>query len=212
MLKFIVKKPFGKYALTVVVTDVFGATAELEIPFEYFKNDPPVVSKEFEKVYSPVNKAYTINLNKHFTDPEGAKMTFTAKSLKESAVSAMVDGNMLSVKPTNMGMGSVEVTATDIEGESVTAQLNVQGVKDDIVYVIYPVPVKKMLNVRLSNEVNQANLSVRTTTGSLVLEKVVSVKDDNRLVVLDLSDVSGGTYVLHAEANGKKFKQTFIKY
>ncbi len=211
-LKFRVEKPFGKYTLKVVVTDVFGATSEIEIPFEYYKNEPPVVSKEFEKLYAPVNKAYTIDLNKHFTDPEGAKMTFTAKSLTADAVSVKVDGNVLSITPTKLGMGSVEVTAKDVEGEVVTTQLNLQGVKDDIVYVIYPVPVRKMLNVRLANDVNQANLSVRTTTGAVVLEKAVSVNEGNRLVVLNLSDLPGGTYVLHAEANGKKFKQTFVKY
>ncbi len=211
LLSFSVEEPLGKYSLKVTVKDVFNAAAEIEIPFEYYRDEPPVLSKEFGKVYAPVNKVYTIDLNKHFTDPEGKKMTFTATS-SASAVGVNVNDNILSIKPTRFGMGSIEVIAKDAADKTAKATFELQVVNDELVYLMYPVPVRKMLNVLLSNEVNSATLKVRTLTGKIVLEKNVKVSDGNRKVALNLSKVSGGTYVLVAEANGETFEKTFVKY
>ncbi len=211
LLKFRVSGGYGKFSLKVAVRDVFNASAEIEIPFEYYKNEPPVLSKEFEKGYAPVGKAYTIDLNEHFTDPEGEKMIFTAQKISGS-FNVTVNDNMLSVTPGKLGIGTIEITAKDSEGETVKGTLDLQAVNDNIVYLVYPIPVTKILNVRLSNEVNNAKLTVRTLTGSVVYEKDVTVRNNKRLVALNLGKVSGGTYVLYAEANGETYKQTFIKY
>ncbi len=211
LLKFRVTEPYGKYSLKVSVRDVFDATAEIEIPFEYYKNEPPVLSKKFNKMFAPINKVYTIDLNKHFTDPEGLKMIFTAQALSGN-VDATVKDNILSINPKKFGEETIKIVATDAGGETANATLDLQVVKDDIVYLVYPIPVKKHLYVQLANDVDSAKLRIRTTTGSSVLEKEVNVSENNRLVVLNLSDLSGGTYVLYAEANGKTFQQSFIKY
>ncbi len=211
LLKFRVSGEYGKFSLKVAVRDIFDASAEIEIPFEYYKNEPPVLSKNFEKIYTPVGKTYTIDLNNHFTDPEGEKMIFTAQTISGS-FNATVNDNILSITPSKLGNGTIEITAKDSEGETVKGTLNLQAVNDNIVYLAYPVPVNKILNVRLSNEVNNAKLTVRTLTGKAVYEKDVTVSNNNRLVTLNLGKVSGGTYVLYAEANGKTYKQTFIKY
>ncbi len=211
LLKFRVVGELGKFSLRVVVSDIYDGVAEMEIPFEYYQDEPPVVSKEIDKVYAPINKAYTIDLNKHFSDPENLKLTYTAKSKRGSA-KATINDNILSITPNRFGQGKVEVTATDKGGNTVSTTFEYQAVKDDIVYIVYPIPVKKILNVRLSNEVNTAKLSIRTVTGKSVLDKKVNVNSKNRLVKLNLSDLSGGTFVLYAEANGKTYKQTFVKY
>lgn len=211
MLKFRVKEPLGKYSLKITVVDNFGAATEIEIPFEYYKNEPPKVSKKIEKVYAPIKKVYTIDLNQHFSDPDGSKLTYTVKVLGETAKVEVVD-NMLTIHPEKYGIGSIQIVATDVDGAKVKTNFEVQTVNDDIVYIMYPVPVKKILHVRLSNEVSSAKLKIRTASNSLILEKEVSVKDGNRMIDLDLSDVAGGTYVLYVEANGKTFKQSFIKY
>ena len=84
--------------------------------------------------------------------------------------------------------------------------------KDELVYVIYPVPVSKVLNVRLSDAVQDAELSIYTSTGTKVYEKSISADTpEQRLIQLDLSKLSGGTYVLYADADGKTFRQLFIK-
>lgn len=211
ILDFRVINPLGKYTLKVIVTDPFGATGEIEVPFEYYKNEPPKLVKKFEKMYIPINKPCQIDLSKHFTDKEEKPITYTVKS-GTAILKTAVSNNILTITTQKLGLGNIEIIATDAENAKTKTSIMVQSVKDDIIYVIYPIPVKKILNVRLSNEVNKATLTIRTVTGSSVLEKQVNINADNRLVTLDVSDLSGGTYVLYAEANGKTFQQSFIKY
>ncbi len=212
IIDFRVVKPLGKFSLQVVVTDELGAKTMVDVPFEYYKNNPPVLVKELPKLYAPVGKKQVIDLSKFIKDPEGDKLIYTAQSLTNAILGVTLEGSKLSIDPLKLGLGSIEITATDVNGASITTPILLQVVKDDIVYMAYPIPVKRHLNVVLSNEVNRAKLQVRTLTGSLVYEKNVVVKNDNRVVALDLKEVSGGTYVLYVEANNKTYKQTFIKY
>ncbi len=211
-LEFRAIEPFGRYKLKVIVKDIFGAKAEIRIPFEYYQNQAPIMVKPLEKVYTPQGKIYSINLSDFFQDPEETKLTYTAKSLNGSILGVEVKGDMLTINPLKLGLGAIDVTVTDEAGATTYATITVQVVNDNIVYVAYPIPVDKMLNVRLSNDVNKAKLTVRSTTGASVFEKEVTVTNDNRLVVLNLSNLSAGAYVLYAEANGKTFKQSFVKY
>ncbi len=211
LLRFRVSGPLGKYSLKVKVKDNFRATAEIEIPFEYYEDKPPVVTQKFDKVFTPIKKATEIDLSKHFKDPEGKELTYTVKVLNGSASSEVKD-NMLVITPSKYGEGQVKITATDEGGQEISTKLDFQVVNDAIVYLVYPVPVTKILNVQLSDKVNKANLKVLTPTGKVVLEKSVKNMGSNRKVILNLSKVSGGTYVLQAEANGETFKQSFVKY
>ncbi len=212
IFKFRVVNPTGKYSFKVIVKDIFNAKAEIEIPFEYYKNEPPVLETAFPKIYAPKQKKYKLDLAKYFKDPEGKKITFTAKSLTNSVLGASIEGNTLTINPLKLGVGSVSISAIDAEGAETTTTLNLQVVNDGIVYLIYPVPVKKNLNVQLGNDVTTAKLTIRSYTGRVAFKKNVTVQNENRHIILNLSELSGGTYTLVAEANGKKFEQAFIKY
>ncbi len=211
LFKFRVEKPLGKHSFKVTVRDIFRASTEIEIPFEYYKNAPPVLSHSFKKIYAPINKVHSIDLNKYFNDPEGEKLTFSVKS-STTFIATRVKENILEINPSKIGMANIKVTAKDIEGAEFSTILPLQSVNDAIVYLMYPIPVEKILNIQLSNEVNKANLIVRTVAGKRVLEKNISVVANNRHITLNLSKFSGGTYVLEVEANGEKFEQTFVKY
>ncbi len=210
--KFNAVDPMGKFNIKLVVSDIYNTKAELDIPFEFYKNEAPKLVKEFKKFYAPLNKVKTIDLSKYFVDKEGQKITYTLKVGNEKVVDAAVAGNTLTINAKGIGYTMIRITATDIEGASVKSNIKLQVVNDDIVYIAYPVPVKRNLNVRLSDEVTNVKLSIRTLTGNTVLSRSYVVTEGNRLVTLNMENISGGTYVLYAEANGKTYKQTFIKY
>ncbi len=209
---FKTKSPMGKHSLTLVVKDVFGASDEIKIAFEYYKNKPPVVNKEFNKIYLPLNNTKTINLNDYVTDPEGYLLTFTIDA--SSILDTSINKGQLTINSTGIGQATIDIVAKDSAGEKVEMSMQVQVVKgDDIVYIIYPVPVTKILNVQLSNEVSSAELQVRTNIGKIVLEKKMKISnDDARQVKLNLSKFSGGTYTLVVKSGGKTFEQQFVKY
>lgn len=212
-LKFKAIAPIGQHKVSVRVADIFDASATMEIPFEIYENHPPKLAKEFAKVFIPVNKNdYTLNLAEYFKDEDGHAMTFTARSLDPSTAGVTLKDGKLTLDPSRVGLVSIEVAATDTQDSKTHATFQLQIVKDELVYIMYPVPVTKILNVRLSDTVENATLSIRTATGTQVYRQdITATTPEQRMVQLDLSKLAGGSYMLHVEANGKAFKQSFIK-
>lgn len=204
--------PIGKYSVNVMVKDKYGATSTLEVPFEVYENNPPKLLKEFSKLYIPLTKTSTINLSEYFKDPEGHTVNYEIKSLNSNIINASIKNEILTLTPSAIGNGYIEVTASDKYGAKTRSMIPIQVVKDDLVYVLYPVPVKDVLNVRLSNDVTSAKIEVRTSTGNRVMGQDVNVSnDEQRLVKMDVSKLTPGSYLLHVKANGKTFNQSFIK-
>lgn len=205
--------PPGKHSVKIEVSDIFNASASLEIPFEIYENHPPGLIKEFQKIFIPVTKSdYSINLSEYFSDKDGHEITYSVRPSDASVLGASLQGGKLTFNPLRLGVASLEITATDSQNAYKRTTVQVQIVKDELVYVIYPVPVSKVLNVRLSDAVQDAELSIYTSTGTKVYEKSISADTpEQRLIQLDLSKLSGGTYVLYADADGKTFRQLFIK-
>ncbi len=213
MLKFKAIAPMGKHSVKIEVSDIFNSSALLEIPFEIYENHPPKLIKEFHKIFIPVTKSdYSINLSEYFSDEDGHEITYSVRQSDASILGASLQGDKLTFNPLRLGIASLEITATDTQNSRKRATVQVQIVKDELVYVIYPVPATKVLNVRLSDAVEDVELSIYTTTGTKVYEKSLTANTpEQRLIQLDLSKLSGGTYVLYANANGKTFRQSFIK-
>lgn len=212
-LKFRALAPVGKYKLTVRVADIFNAEATVEVPFEVYENHPPKLLKEFGKLFIPVNKGdYTLNLAEYFEDEDGHAITYTVRSSNPSVSGATIKDGKLSFNPARMGLTTIEIAATDSQEAVTRANFQIQVVKDELVYIMYPVPVKTVLNVRLNDEVQKAVVTIRTTTGAQVYRKDVTASNsEQRLLQLDLSKLAGGSYILYAEANGKTYKQSFVK-
>ena len=213
VLKFLAIAPVGKYKLSIRVADIFDAAATIDIPFEIYENHPPKQVKEFEKIFIPSNRAdYSINLSEYFTDEDGHTITYTARSADPSTMGVTLSGDKLMLNPARLGLVTIQVKATDSQDASVLATITLQVVEDGLVYIVYPIPATKVLNARLSDEVQNATISIRTSTGTQVLQQNVAAStSEQRLVQLDISKISGGTYILHVEANGKTFKKSFIK-
>ncbi len=205
--------PVGKYKFTVTVSDIYDATSTMEIEYEIYENHPPKLVNEFTKMFVPITKKdMSINLNEYFKDEDGHAIKYEVKSLNLNIVTGDVKDGSLNIDPASMGIGYIEVTAMDNFGGKTRAMIPVQVVKDGVVYVVYPIPVKDVLNVRLGNDVTSAIIEVRTSTGNRVTNQNVTVSsDEQRLVKVNVSNLTPGSYILHVKANGKDFNQAFIK-
>lgn len=213
LVTFRVVAPVGEHTLTVSVADIFGTAANIEIPFEIYENLPPKLVKPFTKAFVAVNtNNYTVDLSEYFTDENEDAITYTAHSHNPSVAEASIQNNILMIKTLSIGTAAIDVTAKDEYDATVKTTFQFQVAKDELVYTVYPVPAKDVLNVRLSNEIQSATLTIRTTTGSQVHKQKISASSpEQRLIQLNLSKLPGGTYVLYVEANGKTYKQSFIK-
>lgn len=203
----------GKHAVTIHVSDIFGAAATAEIPFEIYKNTPPKQAKEFISMFIPIGKTdRQIDLAEYFTDEDGHELTYTANSSNSSALGVTLEGSVLKFNPLNESPVLVNVTAADKFNAKATSTIQTYIVKDELVYIVYPIPASKVLHVRLSDEVSSANISILSAVGQKVLSQNTTVSDENRMVDLDISKLAGGNYMLLVEANGKTFKKTFVKH
>ena len=203
----------GAYHVTLVVSDKFGAST-LEIPFTVVgANQAPVLSAQQPKVFLPMGKEdFSLTLAQYFSDPEGDALQYEVRSTVPQVATAVIADGKLTAKGLKMGTTHIEVTARDSFGAKTRLNFDLQVVKDDIVYVVYPVPVAKDLNIRLSDEVYSAQITILSPMGAQKMRRFVKVREDeDRQVVLNVSELEIGSYVLEVTANGKVFKQNIIK-
>ncbi len=203
----------GKYQTIITVSDVFLASTSIKIPFEVYKNNPPQQIKEFEKQFIPVTKKdFSINLLEYFNDPDGQVLKYTITQSGTSVATASISENTLKISANAIGNTSFIITASDSQNAKVSATVNVQIVKEGLVYIVYPIPATTVLNVRLSDEVESATITIYTTTGTQVLKQIVNTKESGtHLLAMDIAKLAPSTYVLQVVSGGKTYKQNFIK-
>lgn len=203
----------GSYKVTIKVTDELGASSQLEIPFVIYHNVAPQQTKEFVKSFLPIGRGIlNYKLKEYFSDADGDMLQYAVRTVGSSTVEATIDDEgMLIIKGQKLGLSVIEVSATDPKGKSAKAMIKVEVVKDEIVHLVYPTPVTTTLNIRLADRLRSATLRVFTPTGAEVLTHEVTLPQGNQIAQLDVRSLSTGTYILHAEAEGKTFRQSFIK-
>ncbi|KGN99221.1 hypothetical protein HR11_02725 [Porphyromonas macacae] len=214
LLEFKAVSAVGKYTLTVSVCNAFSDVTEMDIPFEVYRNQAPALTRDPGRLFVTVNtvNGIELDLSKYFEDKDGDKISYTVHEFTPSVAKAVVNGNVLTVKPVKTGIASFELTATDESGAHTTHIIPAQVVEDKLVYAIYPVPTVKVLHVRLSDKVNRATVSILTPTGTRIKRQEVSIETpEQRHLQLDVSKLAGGTYFLQVEAQSQTDKQPFVK-
>lgn len=208
-----VMAPVGKHSVRIRVSDIFGESASINIPFEIYRNTPPERVKEFKPLYIPMGKSGNeIDLSEYFSDGDGDEIRFTAKVFDPSVLSVKLDGSVLSFNPHRTKKITIIVEASDKFGARTSAHIQVHVVKDELVYSLFPVPAERELYLRLSDEITTARISVLSSIGQKLMHRNVNVTDENRLIRIDVSMLAGGNYILEVEANGKICKKSFVKY
>lgn len=210
-LKFTASNDYGKYSLNIEVTDELMASTSIKVDYEIYENHPPKLVKEFEKLFVPLKKNVVLNLADYFADEDNQPLTYKLERAGSSNAKVTIDNGQLTITPLKAGSTQATVSASDPHGKNIRATIDAIIVSNDLVYVAYPIPATKVLNVRLSDEVKNASITVLTTTGNQVLKRDVDVSNGNRLIALNVSNLAPATYILNVKSNGNVFKQTFIK-
>jgi peptidase families S8 and S53 len=78
------------------------------------------------------------------------------------------------------------------------------------VYAVYPIPVRRDINVLLNPEVKQTELVISSTVGERMM-KTTLVPDKNNVATLNLSQLNPGTYKLTVHTSKGNHTQMFIK-
>ena len=125
--------PRAEGSTTVVITaiDTRGGRGTTNLAVTVLGNSPPVISTPINTVeLRPNAVAPPIDLTRHFSDPDGDTLTFSALSQQPNIATATVDGSSLNIRARNRGLTRVTVTATDPDGESVQTTFQVAVLND----------------------------------------------------------------------------------
>ncbi|WP_081965358.1 S8 family serine peptidase [Porphyromonas sp. COT-108 OH2963] len=205
--------PVGRYNIKLIVFNDFSRSV-LDIPFTVAVNKAPNVVEKISSKIIPITKAssFELQLMKYFSDFEGEDLSFEAHSYNPTIAIPVINGDKLSIKAEKKGLVHMEVTAKDPHGAVARIPFDLQLVEDDIVYLVYPIPAQKELNVRLSDDIYSAKVEVYSQNGQRMLLQHVSIEnEEGRLIPLQIGHLSAGTYFLIVEGNGKRVKRPFIK-
>ncbi|MDO4692739.1 MAG: S8 family serine peptidase [Porphyromonadaceae bacterium] len=211
-LKLVALGDLGKYQITLKVTDELGASQEAKISFEVYQNQAPQLVKPLGKHYLPIGREpLKLDLKQYFVDPNEESLTYAVRVIGTSTVEASVVNGVLTISGKQVGFNGLDVSATDPKGAVARAALEVEVVKDEIVYLVYPSPVSTTLNIRMANHLRRAMLRIFTQIGAQVLSKSISLPEGQQIAQVDVSKLVVGTYILQVEAEGKTFRRSFIK-
>jgi len=122
-------KAIGEAVVTVTATDPDGETGQ-EVFIVKVPNRPPVVSDPTlpEVTLSDETLSEDVDLSLYFSDPDGHALTYTARNLNPDVVTVAIAGHVATLSRTEgLGDGSVEVTATDAGGLSVSGLIPVSA-------------------------------------------------------------------------------------
>ena len=72
----------------------------------------------------------SVNVSRYFTDPDGDRLTYTARSSRSGVVRASASGSTVTLTPVAAGTTTVTVTARDPDGESATQSIAVTVEED----------------------------------------------------------------------------------
>lgn len=211
--------PVGSHQITLRVTDeYYYQSSEMVIPYEVRANNAPVLKVKAETLYLPSSGKYStreIPLSDLFQDADGDPLTYKAVVPDPTLFSADIQGDKLVIKSSGVSEGNsyVRLTVTDPYGEKATLTIPVKFVPDEPVYLVYPVPVSKELNLIVSPDPDSLDIRITSPNGvEYIKQRMVLEGSDARHLRIDVSALPTGTYLLKAEGNhGEKYETSFVK-
>ena len=197
----------------MTVRDEAGAAAIVKIPYTVLPNRLPVItSNVLENLYfDQIGEVKTIKLSEYFRDPDGETLRYAVKNTSPTFVKTTVSGEQLIVNALKSGKVTLEVTAYDYFGEHVSRSFTVMARDGSKEVDLYPNPVADKLNIRMGQDVD-GNVEVKlyNTAGVFVMEKNIIVRPFEP-GVLDMSKLSGGTYIIVLKYAGKEIRRNIVK-
>lgn len=203
----------GNYTAVLTVTDEGGASAKAEIPYTILPNQlPGVTSKVLENLYfDKIGDSKTVNLSEYFQDPDGETLVYEVENSSIAIIKTVIQGEQLLVSALKSGKATLELTASDYFGKSVSRSCIVMARDGSQEVDLYPNPVVDQLNIRMGQEVHgNVEVKVYNAAAVLVTEQTVVVQPFEP-GVLNMSQLSGGNYLVVLKYGGKEIRRNIIK-
>ena len=138
-----------------------------------------------------------IDLKEYISDPDGDVLTYRTSFSVNGIVSATVNSSgIMTITPQSQGVTELTVTALDPLYESVSVTFSVLVRDGTRPADFYPNPVVDVLNIRTGENASDAEVSVRSASGSEVLSEEFGNLTPFEPAALDMSSLTGGIYTV----------------
>ena len=205
-----VDAPTGKYSSSLVITDIYGGTSSLSFSYEVLENHKPEVVGQMEDlIFSAKAEKREIPEPSCFKDDDGEQLSYTITNTDENVANVNYSKGVFYVTSLNYGMSTVNVTATDIRGETASQSFRILVRNSTEEVEVYPNPVKDYLYVRTSEE-STAVFTVVNSLGSKILEEDIKVSPFEPAKV-DFTSFKAGVYSVIIDFGGQTYKKTIVK-
>ena len=202
----------GTYKAVLTAVDQYQKSSSLEVVYTILFNNPPVVTVPFDnELFTAKNEEKTIELSRHFSDPDGEPLYYEVANTATSVLHATINAGVLYMTAFTDGTGSILVTAKDAQGKSAGAEFRVVVRTGDQVVSAYPNPIKDYLYVS-NRETTPQSMNVRlvNATGGVVFEGSLTGSAFEPASI-DCTHLAPGVYSLTVTLGGKEYKQTVVK-
>ena len=205
-----VNAPTGKYRSKLVVTDLYGASSELEFQYTVLENHvPEKVSTMPDHIFNTLAQTLQLQESDYFKDDDGEQLTYTITNTDENVANVNYSKGIFYITSLNLGYSEVVVTATDIRGATVSQTFRIMVRESSEAVDLYPNPVKDYLYVRTSEEAS-ADIKVISSLGKIVFEQALSISPFTPATV-DMRDMAGGIYTVKVTYDGETYTKTIVK-
>jgi len=205
-----VNAPTGTYKSKLVITDLYGASSELNFNYTILENHvPEVVSKLPDQIFNVRSQTIELKESDYFKDDDGEQLSYTITNTDENVANVNYSKGIIYITSLNLGYSEVNVTATDIRGASVTQTFRILVRESSEAVDLYPNPVKDYLYVRTSEEAS-ADLKVVSSLGKIVFEDTLNLSPFTPATV-DMREMAGGIYTVQVVYNGETYTKTIVK-
>jgi len=199
----------GKYTAVISATDSYGAVGTYKLEYEILPKQPPVAKGTIPDMFlEGTGQTGTVTLDDYFQDylPLSYSATITTPSVAHVSAS----GGTLHVTPLGFGVARISVTATDVAGQSVGQEFNLQVWEPGVAYKAYPNPVEDTLYLSIGSLSDKVTLLLVDAGGTVVFNGYRDVAPFSP-ATLDMSAYPPGRYSLILQFGGKEYRQTLVK-
>ena len=200
--------PAGSYKAVFTATDKTGLSADAVLGYTLLPNHPPVISgnlgdrilQKTETVASP------------FRDEDGETLTLQANSSNTMVLKVNVSSSsVIELVPVGSGVATVNLTATDGLGASVSHSFRVAVRTSSKSMDVYPVPASTAVTFWPDSlEEQPLKVTLYSGTGRKALSAGFSA-GVFQPAVLDISGLAPGKYTALLEYGGTSWRETVVK-
>ena len=204
-------KDFAPKKVKITASDYYGGVAQMEFTYQVQENRSPELSNIFEDVVMPASGSFSLDISRHFYDPDEEELNYLVSVTPSGIVKAVFDGGNLKVTKMNNGMATITVSAKDYIGAKASASFKVLSRDENYEIDYYPNPVMDFLNIRTSS-LNPVDVSVviSSSVGVVLFESTITCRafEPGRV---DMTGFAPGQYNLEMKFGEKSYNYLIVK-